>query len=56
MFQAKEGYVAITLSKQLDRLCDSVDGNNDESNITNVIKMLRDIPEIERGNELFMKA
>ncbi|TXG66756.1 hypothetical protein EZV62_008031 [Acer yangbiense] len=54
-FQAKEGYV-VTLSKQLDRLCDSVDGKNDESSIAKVIEMLHDIPEIERGSELFMKA
>ena len=55
IFQAKEGSAA-TLSKQLDRLCDSVDGKNDESSIANVIEMLRGIPEIERGSELFMKA
>ncbi|KAK3198073.1 hypothetical protein Dsin_021488 [Dipteronia sinensis] len=39
-----------------DRLCDSVDGKNDESSIAKVIKMLRGIPEIESGSELYMKA
>ncbi|TXG73744.1 hypothetical protein EZV62_002323 [Acer yangbiense] len=52
IFQAKEGST-VTLSKQLDRLCDSVDGKNDESSITKMIKMLRGIPEIERGNQEF---
>ncbi|KAK3195852.1 hypothetical protein Dsin_027162 [Dipteronia sinensis] len=55
IFQAKEGS-AVTLSKQLDRLCDLVDGKNDESSIAKVIEMLRGILAIKRRSELFMKA